>query len=323
MSMYDINLDAVSSIRLQRLAASVPLLVGDGQFAGDRFATLSSVAADAVNNGLIDLSNPSGIITVGAIPPSVNEAGFACTCTDTTMTWFYDGTNSSHVLVIRRTDGTRQTVPAGSIAITGLTASTWYGFLPFWTNYNQCNVGWVQGTAGTPMIAFPGGTGASFVFAGTATSQADAIAMQLLQGREQLTTGFMTFKTTAGGSGGGGGGGGGGGYCVMRGTYIETLKDQPYRSILKPETKWWHLVTKRGHSLYCTPNHSLYHPERGRVRADSLNDWCITDYGEDKIVVSEPHIRCCVKELVEMPEGHLYHANHFLSHNSKAALDPP
>lgn len=318
MALYDMDVD-VSRLRLQRVQQAIPYLVGDGSYAGNRYATLSAVSTDALSGGLIDLSNPSGLITVGSIPPTVNDAGFAYTSTDTTVTWYYDGTNSSTVLVIRRTDGTRQTIPPGSRTITGLTASTWYGCLPYWVNDNSCNISWVPGTVGTPLIAFPGGTGAAFVNAASKSSQADAVALQLLQGREQLSSSFMTVKTAAGGgTGGGGAGGGGAGACVIRGTHIETLQDLPYESRLWPETKWWHLVTKRGNSLYCTPNHSLYHPERGRVRADSLNDWVMTDFGEEKIVVSEPHIRCCTKEQVLMPEGHLYYANHFLSHNMKA-----
>jgi hypothetical protein len=317
MGMYDFKTD-ITNFRLQRLEGAVPYLIGDGSFAANRYATLSSLSTDAVTNGLIDLSNSSGLITVGAIPPSVSESGFAATFTDTTVTWYWDGTNSSTVLVIRRTDGTRQTIPGGSITITGLTASTWYGFLPFWSPANGCNIGWVQGTAGTPQIAFPGGTGASFVNAATKSAQSDALAQQLLQGREQLSAGIMTIKTAAGGGSGSGGATGGGSACIMRGTHVATLQDLPYSSKLYPQNEWWQLVTRRGKSLYCTPNHSLYHPERGRVRADSLTDWVVTDFGEEKIEVSEPHIRCCVKEQVLMPEGHLYYANGFLSHNMKA-----
>lgn len=319
MGMYDMNVD-MTAMRLQRLEAAVPYLIGDGSFAGNRYATLSSVSTDAVSGGLIDLSNPSGIITVGAIPPSVSEAGFALTWTDTTATIYYDGTNSSNVIVIRRTDQSRFTVPPNSRTVTGLTASTWYGVLPYWAPGNKCNVSWVQGTAGTPQICFPGGTGASFVNAQTMTQRSDSLAQQIFQGREQLSDGFITFKTAAGG-------GSGGGppdpdpdtdRCVLRGTNIETLQGLPYSRKLHPQNSWWHLVTKRGKSLYCTPNHALYHPEKGKVRADSLRDWVMTDFGEEKIVTSEPHIRCCVKEEIVMPQGHLYYANGFLSHNTKS-----
>lgn len=322
MSMYDFNLDAVSSMRIQRLSSAVPILSGDGTYAVDRFATLTSVSVDAISNGLIDLTNPSGLITIGAIPPSVNESGFAYTSTGTTITWYWDGTNASTVLVIRRTDGTRQTVPAGSITITGLSNSTWYGFLPFWVNDNRCNIGWVQGTAGTPQIAFPGGTGAAFVNTATVSAQADAFAGQLLQGREQLSAGFMTAKTAAGGGTGGGGAGGGGssGLCVMRGTHIETLGEYPYKSILAPETDWWRIVTKSGRSINSTHNHSLYNADAGKVRADSfrVGQWAIAIDGEDKIVESHPFKRQCTKELVSMDNGHLYWGNGLLNHNSKA-----
>lgn len=317
MSLYSFQSDRTLS-RLARLEDAVPLLIGGGKYAGNRYATLSSVSTSAVSGGLIDLSS-TGLITIGAIPPTVSEAGFALTWTDTTATVFYDGTNSSQVIVIRRTDQSRFTIPPSSRSITGLTASTWYGLLPYWAPYSKCNISWVQGTVGTPQICFPGGTGASFVNAQTPAQQADSIAQQLFQGREQLSAGFLTFKTAAGG--GSGSGTPTSDYnptCIMQGTSVETLQGLPHSSNFHPQTQWWHLVTNRGKSLYCTPNHSLYHPEKGKVRADSLKDWVMTDFGEEKIVTSEPHIRCCVKEEVVMPEGHLYYANGFLSHNMKA-----
>lgn len=318
-SMYsiDLNLDA---IRLQRLASSVPLLTRNGQFAGDRYATLSSVSVDALADGLIDLTNPSGLVTIGAIPPSVSDPGFAFTYTDTTANCYWDGTNSSTVIVIRRTDQTRFTVPGSSIAITGLSASTWYGLLPYWANANRCNIGWVQGTAGTPQIVFPGGTGASFVNALSKSAMSDALAQQVFQGREQLSAGFMTFKTAAGGGSGSGTAEGGGTDCVMRGTNIETWGDLPYSSELKPCSEWWRIVTKSGKSLNCTPNHSLYSAEsnsRTQAKTFKEGDWILTKQGEEKVAESHPLIRMCVLEKVMMAQGHIYWANGFMSHNAK------
>lgn len=316
MPLYSFETDTMLS-RLARLEDSVPYLLPGGAYAGNRWATTSAVDIEALTDGLIDLSTSGGLITAGAIPPAASEAGFAATYTDTTITWYWDGTNSSSVIVIRRTDGIRQTVPAGSITITGLTASTWYGFLPYWSPNNKCGIGWVAGTAGTPSIAFPGGTGASFVDAGTKTAQADALAQQVSIGREQLSAGVMTIQTAAGGGSGSGGAGGGGLFCVMRGTHIETLNDIAYSSKLFPQTEWRHIVTRSGKSLFCTPDHALYHPERGKVKAETLTDWALTSVGEDKVVSNTSHRRVCVKEYVTMKEGHLFWANHFLSHNSK------
>lgn len=319
MGMYDTDID-LTSIRLQRLAGSVPLLVSDGQFVSNRFATLSSVAADAVSNGLIDLSNPSGLITVGAIPPTVTENGFAATATTTAITWYWDGTNTSHVLVIRRTDQTRFTVPGGTIVISNLTANTWYGFLPYWINDNACNIGWVQGTAGTPQIAHPGGTGAAFIYGGTAMAQADALAQQLFQGREQLSNGWLTYKTPAAGTNSGGGSYDGGTDCVMSGTDIEALGDSPIEQAILPETDWWRIIGASGRSLNCTKNHPLYNADSGKVRADSFKagQWAISQFGEDKIVESFQFKRTCTKRKVMMKHGHLFWANGYLSHNTKA-----
>lgn len=314
MPLYAFESDKLLS-RLARLEDAVPFLLQGGQYADNRFASFSSVQADTLTDGLIDLTTSAGMITAGAIPPAVSTWGFAATVTANSITWYWDGTNGSTVLVIRRTDGIRQTVPAGSLTVTGLTNTTWYGFLPYWSPNNQCGIGWVAGSAGTPLIGFPGGTGASFVNAATITVQADALAEQVKIGREQLSSGFMTMQV----GGGGGGAGGGGGSCVLRGTHIETLSDIPYSSKLHPQTEWRHIVTHSGKSLICTPNHALYHPERGKVRADSLTDWALTTVGEDKVLMNDPLLRVCVKEQVMMKTGHLYWANGFMSHNWKPA----
>lgn len=317
--LYDIDVD-LTRFRLQRLEQAVPYLIGGGQFAGNRFATLSSVSVNAVADGLIDLTNPSGIITIGAIPPSVTESGFAATATTTSIHWYWDATNASIILVIRRTDGTRFTVPASNLNITGLTANTWYGFLPYWLHDNACNVGWVQGTVGTPQIAHPGGTGVAFVYAGTASAQADALAQQLLQGREQLSSGWLTFRTPAAGTSSGGGGYEGGGDCVMSGTEIEALGDFPIEQAILPETDWWRIIGKSRRSLNSTHNHPLYNADSGKVRADSfkVGQWAISQFGEDKIVESFPFKRTCTKRKVMMKHGHLFWANGYLSHNVKA-----
>src|ERR1700757_2330309 len=144
---------------------------------------------------------------IGGVSVSGNTAGFAYTATTTTITWYWDGTNSSHVPVINRADGSRFTVPtSGSgLTVSGLTANTTYYFLPFWSINNLCNIGWVQGTVGTPQIAFVVGDTTDPV------NNPQYLMQQTFQGNEPLSTGYMTAATTASGSGSGGGGGGGGG----------------------------------------------------------------------------------------------------------------
>lgn len=264
---------------------------------------------------VLDLST-SGVRKTGGVPPSGNTAGFAYTATTATITWYWDGTNGSKVPVITRADGSRFTVPSGGsgLTVSGLTANTMYFFLPFWNINSLCNIGWVAGTTGSPSIAF--------VLADTVDPVNAPVyfMQQTLQGNEALSSGFMTASTTATGTGGGGAGGGGGGgqRCVMAGTDIETLGDLPYALEVSSETEWVYLRTAV-RELYCTYDHPLYHADRGRVRADSLEsgDSAITIYGEEELLAVEFKRRVCSKHKVMMDKGHLFWANGFLSHNVK------
>ena len=260
---------------------------------------------------ILDLSH-TAIKKIGGVPPSTNNQGFAYTSTDHSLTWYWDGTNSSSVPVINRSDGSRFTVPtAGSgLTVSGLSASTDYYFLPFWNTNNVCNIGWVQGTLGTPQIAF------TLADTTDPVNSPVYVMQQTLQGNEPLA-GFIKGTTAAGG--GSGGGGGGGGYCVMAGTDIETVGDLPYTIEVIPETEWVHLTIEDGRDLYCTNDHPLYDSRLGRVRADSIGegDIVITDIGEQRIVRADFARRVCSKHCVKMEKGHLYFANGFLSHNVK------
>lgn len=264
----------------------------------------------------IQISN-NAVKKVGGASISGNTLGFAYTATSTSITWYWDGTNSSKVPVITRNDGSRFTVPtSGSpITITGLSPSTTYYFLPFWDTASTCNVGWVPGTVGSPQIAFIVGDTTDI------TNTPVYLMEQTTQTNEPLSTGFMSAATPASGSGGGGaGGGGGGGHgCVMSGTEIETLGDIPYTMDVLPETQWVHLRVENLKELYCSLDHPLFHAIEGKRRADmfSVGDLIITDEGEQRIVTAEWHRRVCSKWKLHMPKGHLYWANGYLSHNFK------
>ena len=282
-----------------------------------------SVLHTGANGGqVIDISKVF-VRKIGGTSVSANTTGFAYTATTTSITWYWDGTNGSLVPVINRADGTRFTVPtAGSpLTITGLTANTTYYFLPFWNINNLCNIGWVQGTVGTPQIAL--------VVADTtnAVTSSEYLIEQTFQGNEPLTNGYMTAATTASGSGGGGAGGGGkpGSGCVMSGTDIQTLGDLPFEIEVLPETEWVHLRIEDGRELYCTLDHPLYHAVSGKIRAEHLSEGerVITDLGEQRIVKVNRHRRVCSKHKVVMTKGHLYWANGFLSHNAKVNFNSP
>lgn len=127
---------------------------------------------------------------IGSTPYS-NTGTFSYTSDTSSITWTWTG------LMIFRADGTSTSVPDGSQAITGLTASTTYDFLPYWDDAAQA-IAWVSGGAGTPSFAF------------TAPTQAQ-IAQQNYRTRIPLANTAMNASTTSSGTGGGSGGGGGGG----------------------------------------------------------------------------------------------------------------
>ena len=262
---------------------------------------------------VINMSN-SSMRKIGGVPPTANTAGFAYTSTSTSLTWYWDGTNGSQVPVITRADLSKFTVPtSGSgLTVSGLSPTTTYYFLPFWNTQNTCNIGWVQGTVGSPQIAF---------VVGDTTDPVNGpvyLIEQTQQGNEPLTAGFMTAVTTTSGSGGGGVGGGGG-FCVMAGTDIVTVGDFPYELKVMPETEWVHLKIEDGRELYCTYDHPLYHAVSGKIKASMLSegDPVITDIGEQKIVTANFSRRVCSKHCVHISRGHLFWANGFLSHNMK------
>ena len=275
------------------------------------------------NGKQIIATNQSTLRKIGGTMPTGNTAGFAYTATDTSITWYWDGTNGSLVPVINRADGSRFTIPtSGSpLTVSGLVASTTYYFLPFWNVNSLCNIGWVPGTVGSPQVAF--------VVADTTDPVNNPVYLmeQTLQGNEPLTAGYMTAATAAGGGSGGGGAGGGGGShsgCVMSGTEVVPLGNLEYSLEVLQETEWVHLKIEDGRELHCTYDHPLYHARSGKLRADELSEGelVITDVGEQKIIVANFSRRVCSKYRVIMEKGHLFFANGFLSHNVKPNYPP-
>lgn len=257
-----------------------------------------------VDNGAISLAS-AGVIMRGSAAPTLNSFGFAFTATTTQATIYWDGTNGSQVIVQKRADRSRQTIPPGNITITGLSSNTRYYLLPFWPPANACQIGWVPGTVGTPQICF------------TVTTDTDALIAQGFQEREPLSSGYMYFDTPVSGSGGGGGGGGG---CVMTGTDIETLGDSPYSTHLHRQTDWWR-IQAGPYSLNCTPNHPLYTSMGIRTEASKirLGDHLTHRDGDLEVTLSEGFKKSCTKIEVLMEKVHLFYANGFLSHNNKMA----
>ncbi len=243
----------------------------------------------------------------GSIAPTV-IGKFAYTSTTTSITWWWDGTNGSTVLTIFWPDGTSTPIPAGHFAITGLTINTSYNFYPY---FDQ-NLGTVQfatgnpGASGTPAAAYAASSIESLV-------QQSADRHVIVAG-----SGAMVGITPASGSGGGSGGGGGGG-CVAEGTEILPLVGAP-RIRLEPWKDWVEIESRNGLVLRAVPRHRIY-TERGIIPIESVQvtELAVTKRGESEIIRVDRIEEEGRKVVVEIPEGHLYWAGRFLSHNNKPA----
>jgi hypothetical protein len=324
MALYSFDTkNSLLQARLGRLEDIAPYLLSGTTYAKSQ-SSFTPVATSVVTNGVVNLTN-SGVVPGGSIPPlSVNSPFVIVADTaNTKATIYWDGTNGSRVPVINRANGTLIAVPANNAVVTGLVASTWYGFLPFWSASSLCGIGFAQGDSGSPLYLFAGGTGASFSATASAAAQSIAIQSQNMQGREPLTSGFATFQMPAAGSTSGSAGGGGStGRCVMNGTEIEPLGEIDANDMTQtifPETDWFHIEGRRSKSLNCTFNHPLYHADNGKLEAEKLKvgDWAITAIGMDKITEITQFKRRCTKIQTAMRYGHLYWANGWLSSNVK------
>ena len=294
---------------LQRVETGAPRIQGGqirptaGQYSRIPISSLRKVGV----NDFLDLTSPT-IKKIGSLPPAANTYGFSYTSTATSITWYWDGTNGSNVLVITRADGTKQTIPPGNLTVNGLANGVTYYFLPFWAPLNG-NTGWTKGTVGSPQVAM--------VVADTTNPVTSPLYLmqQSAQQHEPLTGGFMTATT-----GGSGSGGGGGGRCVIKGTQIVTLGKSPFALEESFENRWVTITLQDGRHLTCTYDHPLFTSQNGRCEADHIaaGDLMLTDTGECKVIsVVFNDVQPAQKVCVRMEYGHLFYANGFLSHNLK------
>lgn len=304
--------------RVSRLEDTAPYTIRGNTFAGQGRSKFFPLDSSGLLNGRLNLATSSGINFQGIMAPNVVDGKFTIACpSDSSATIYWDGTNNSRVIVLRRADKNTTTVPPNNITITGLTFSVQYAAYPFWSPFNACGVGWGAGAEGTPQIAIAS--------TDSDTTALQAQAAQSLAGREPL--GILSWTQPASG----------GtstatdpitpptrnpGTCVRLGTHIEVLGSHgksDVQEFIHPQDKWVHLETDHGLVLECTPDHMLYHEEHGKMEAQLLKegDKVITRFGVQMLVKSYPFIQGCSKVEVKMKHGHLFWANSFLSHNVK------
>lgn len=304
--------------RIARLEMIAPqILRGNGIAAQSNFNQYSPLIATGVVNGKINIADTSSMTFVGSMGQTVVDGQFAvgAPTSATSSTIYWDGTNTSRVIVLRRADGTNFPIPGSTQIVTGLTVSIQYTYMAYWIPGNLCTIAWAQGDTGTPQIAFSAGISA------TLFNQGGAVLTQA--GHEKL--GVFSFTQPASGTSSPGNPSAppvrNPGMCVRLGTEIDPLgpiKPDEWRTEMTAQDDWLALGTQRGLRLDCTPSHPLY-TDNGKTDAEKLKvgDWVITEIGMEKLIKVDSWKHRCTKQQVFMNYGHLYFANGFLSSNAK------
>lgn len=311
------------SRRIARLETIAPqVLIGNGYAAQGQFNKFNPVISSGLSNGKIDISSTKSITFVGSMGQTVVDGQFSigAPTVSTSATIYWDGTNGSRQIVLRRADATNFPIPGATQIVTGLTSSTAYTYMAYWIPGNVCTIAWAQGTDGTPQIAFNNAASASLFNIG------NAVLTQA--GHEKL--GVFSFTQPAGGGTSAAGSPSAPpvknpGMCVRLGTEIDPLgpiKADEWRTEMTAQDDWFALGTQRGLRLDCTPSHPLY-TDNGKTPAEKLKvgDWLITEIGMEKLIKCDMWKHRCTKQQVFMNYGHLYWANGFLSSNAKNQPD--
>lgn len=121
--------------------------------------------------------------------------------------------------------------------------------------------------------------------------------------------------------GGGGGTGGdppGGSDCVGEGTALEVLGQGKAELDLIEWSDWVVIEAANGWRLKAVPNHRIY-TEHGKRRMDELliGEMAVTKTGESPVKTVRRLCQPGYKVKIQIPEGHLFWADGFLSHNIK------
>jgi hypothetical protein len=187
--------------RISRLEAALPRNVaGSPLYSNSSSATPARVAV--LPSGLISPS--TGIAATGSAFPFVVQGQFGFAWAANVLTIYWDGTNGSIPFVIRRSDGTKITIPNGTLAISGLSPSTNYSFAPFVAVAQPSVVSFVAGDSGSPRFAFSPNAPTDSL-ASASQTQRLTVNESITNGLIYFTTGTATTTTTGGGAASGGG----------------------------------------------------------------------------------------------------------------------
>lgn len=183
------KLSTTDDARLSRLEAGFPTKVA-GQVTFSNSSQAVPGASTVMPSGQVA---PTGITATGSTFAFVVQGNFAFTSTGSAITIYWDGSNGSKLLAIRRADGSNYSILAGSMTIGGLTPGVQYGLSSFVAIAQPDHLSFVQGDAGTPEFAFsPSATPAMI---------SEASRTQRLTTNERITEGLIFFTANVGASG--------------------------------------------------------------------------------------------------------------------------
>jgi hypothetical protein len=183
------QLSSTDDARLSRIEAALPAKVaGRVTFSSSSLSVPGSTSVQPSGN-----IAPTGVTATGSTFAFVVQGNFGFISTGTSITIYWDGTNQSKLMTIRRADGSSYPIPGGSLTISGLTKGVSYSFAPFVSVAQPATLSFVQGDSGTPQFAFSPSA--------TPVMLASASQTQRLTTNESVTQGMITFTSSVGGSG--------------------------------------------------------------------------------------------------------------------------
>lgn len=183
------KLSNTDDARLSRIEAALPSTVaGQVTFSASTLSVPANTAVQSSGN-----IAPTGVTATGSTFAFVVQGNFSFTSNGNSISIFWDGTNGSSLLAIRRADGSNFSVTAGSMTVSGLTAGLQYGFSAFVAIAQPSMLSFVQGDAGSPQFAFSPSATAALVSSASRT--------QRLTTNERITEGPIYFTANVGASG--------------------------------------------------------------------------------------------------------------------------